>query len=222
MEGFIFLIMVVISIIGWISNAMNENKKKGQQRAGQPQKKRRLQDELESFLSELQGEKPKQQQRKPQKQTQPRRKPQSQRRPLAESGKDSFSSQERRSSIQQKKRTSRTQSSPSRKEVVHEHSRSVFEDDSSRRVGSGDLGQELKEHVENYSSHHPGVLKDELKEKSLSELAAPKRGHKTVSNAGLSSGRQAIELLHSSQSVRAAIILNEILQPPLSQRPRRF
>lgn len=221
MEGFIFLVMIVISIIGWISNAANENKKKGQLGDGQqrPQKKRKLQDELESFLSELQGEKPKQQ-RKPQRQTERPQESRKKRRPLAESKQDSLPSQQRRSSNRQKNRSSKTQAP--RKRVAREEPHSVFEDDASHQVGSGNLGQGLKDHVEAYSDHHPGTLIDELEKKSFSKLAAPKRSSGGVSSTSLSASGQAIDLLHSADSIRTAIVLNEILQPPVSQRPGRL
>ncbi len=209
MNSFLFIVMVILSIIGWISNAVNENKKKGQAGGGQqrPQKKRRLQDELESFLNELQGEKPKPQQRKPQRQTNHQQEQRRKRRPQ---GKAKSSSQSNRQRGSSKRQTSTSRPQPTRKEP-----RSVFENDDSRQVGSNNLGQGLKQHVENYSSHHPGTLADELNQKKTSsKLHAPKRSS--------SAGRKVFELLHSADSVRTAIVLSEILQPPVSQRPGRF
>ncbi len=209
MNSFLFVVMVVLSIIGWITNAVNENNKKGQAGGKQqrPQKKRRLQDELESFLNELQGEKPKPQQRKPQRQTDHQQGQQRKRRPRDEAKNTSRSTRQRGSS--------KSQASASRLQSTHEKPRSVFENDDSRQVGSGNLGQGLKQHVENYSSHHPGTLVDELNEKKTSsQLHAPKRSS--------SAGRKVFELLHSADSVRTAIVLSEILQPPVSQRPGRF
>jgi len=211
MESFLVIVMVVLSIIGWITNAVNENKKKGEAGAGQqrPQKKRRLQDELESFLNELQGEKPKPkpQQKKPQRQTDHQQSQQRKKRPQDEAKNTSRSSRHRGSS--------KSQASASRPQAAHKKPRSVFENEDSRQVGSGNLGQGLREHVEKHSSHHPGTLVDELnKKKTSSQLHAPKRSSPA--------GRQVFELLHSADSVRTAIVLSEILQPPVSQRPGRF
>ena len=213
MNSFITIVIIIISIIGWIHNAMNENKKGGKAGRGRqrPQGKRRLQDELESFLNELQGKKPerqstRQQQRKPHRPSDNQRKQQSRKRkrsePKATSGSKGKSVSASRQSLGT--RSSLTQ---------QQEPRSVFEDKATHHVGSGDLGKELEEHVEQFSSHHPGTLVDELKSKGKdSRLPALKRR--------ASARRNLFDLLHSTDSLREAIILSEILQPPVSQRKR--
>lgn len=215
MNGFITLVLIIISVIGWLHNAMNENKKKGKVQRGQqrPQGKRRLQDELESFLNELQGQKPERerqpadrQQRKPQQAASSQRKQQSRKRRRSES---KTTSGTRRKSVSSTKqplagRTPLTQ---------RPEPRSVFSDESSHHVGSEDLGMELEERIEQFSSHHPGTLVDELKKKERdSQLPVPKRS--------ASARRNLFELLHSADSLREAVVLSEILQPPVSQRRR--
>ncbi len=213
MNGFITIVLIIISVIGWIHNAMNENKKKGKAGRGQqrPQGKRRLQDELEAFLNELQGQKPerqprRQQQRKPQRPVGHQRKQQSRKRGRSESKTTSGSTR--------KSAFSTRQSLEARSSSVQKGKRrSVFEDEAADHVGSEDLGKELEEHVEQFSSHHPGTLVDELKnEGEVSQLAIPKRH--------ASARRNLFELLHSTNSLRQAVILSEIFQPPISQRRR--
>ncbi|MBL4883361.1 MAG: hypothetical protein JKY95_02340 [Planctomycetaceae bacterium] len=216
MDGIIFAVIVIISIIGWISNAISENKQKNQnaQRGDQqrPPKKRNLQGELESFLQELQGEKKKPQQ----KPTQPQR-PQPQR-------------QQKQSAKKQKRSTTRSgqqhrTSQQKPKEAVGTGHHSVFEDNAKHPVGAGNLGGGLKKHVEEYiESRHVGNSESDIAAKrSVREKSAYSRGgSKSVSSTTSSANRQAFELLQSTDGIRAAIILNEILQPPVSQRSDRF
>ncbi len=213
MNGFITIVLIIISVIGWIHNAMNENKKKGKAGRGQqrPQGKRRLQDELEAFLNELQGQKPepgsrRQQQRKPQRPADHQRKQQSRKRKRSEPKTTSGS---RGRSVSSSNRPSSARSSLTQPR----ERQSVFSDETTHQVGSENLGKELEEHVEQFSSHHPGTLVDELKKKEKgSQLSAPKR-HAPAR-------RKLFELLHSTNSLREAIILSEIFQAPVSQRKR--
>ncbi len=214
MNELVVIVMIILSIIGWVSNALNENKRKGQAGGAQrrPQKKRRLQDELEAFINELQGNKPDPQQRKRPQPRKPQRQVIHQQR---QQKKNRVRSETKKNQQVSRRRSSETPASAPSPQVAHSHAQSVFKNKKTQ-VGSGDLGMELKKHVETFSSQHPGTMAEELdkKEKKSGRLAAPKRTSGTA--------RQVCELLHSAKSVRTAIILSEILQPPVSQRSRRF
>ena len=222
MEGIVTAIIIIVSVIGWISNAVNENKKPGKpqgERKRQPQQKRKLQNELEDFLQDLQGEKkqkPQRPARQPQRQTERQQEPQ--RKPRL------VEKQERKRRPQRKRISEKSQPLQSRRQERKEPE-SVFKNDADRHVGSGNLGQNLKKHVEEYiGSHHAGTLRQELAEElSTKQPAALSRRPMVRSNVSISTaGNKAIDLLVSADSVQTAIVLNEILQPPISQRPNRY
>lgn len=211
MEGLITVVIIVISIIGWVTNAINENKQKAQQGGGKkPPQQRNMKNALESFLQELQGEQPKNQQNRNQ-----QNRPQKQRGKKPRS-KNSIKNQDQ-ASVSNRKRSS----------SGHPKHESVFSNEDDRHVGSTDLGQRVSKHAEEHiKSRHVGNLKQAgdfsfEKKKDAIRNSPRTRQHKT-SLATLSASQQALELLQSTNSVRAAIILNEILQPPVSQRSKRF
>jgi len=220
MEGVITAVIIVLSIVGWISNAINENKQKAQ-RAGKqrPQNKRKLQSELESFLQEIQGDAPKQQQKAKQPQG-PRRNKQARTSPAK-----SRQRQQQRSSSSRSEQGGHSSGRKTRESssAGRAKRKSVFNKERSETVGSNHLGQGVKERVEkDIKSHHLKTLKSNLGEELSSNQVSTLGRSMTSQKSGkpsVSAGKRAFELLRSTESVRTAIILNEILQPPVSQRP---
>lgn len=88
---------------------------------------------------------------------------------------------------------------------------------SQRHLQNSDIGQVRQRHVESHvaDSHLQSHVGQGHLSTSLDRSAAPA----SVSSDGVSAGAAAVALLMSNpQSIRDAIVMNEILSPPLSRR----
>lgn len=227
MEGLIGLLILVISAIGWIANAMQEQKaKEQQQQKGGPQRpQRKLQEEIENFLKEIQ---PAQEDEKPQpapRRPQPERKP----KPARES---------RRAQARQEKRTGNTPPSrsstssssanrptssftpsaieasqpPSLLEVgLQPGEKSVW--DSPGAAGDRQLQDFLhSEAATGFSQDVRNLLsQDQLLQ--IQALAQKHRGRGGPSGTALS-----IPQMLASDNIHQAFVINEILKRPRSLR----
>ena len=180
MEGIITIIILVITAIGWISNAMNEQKNKP--RPGQkPQQRprRKLQSEIENFLKEVQQqqgpEKAKPQPTQDSPPTRPQFQAKAQEKP------------QRRKEKRKKPNVNKSVSQP----LAHLNPTAALPDSFNRH-------------------------KDKAKPRESVFVVPKKAEYKKPASKG-----NFVALLHVPGNVQNAIIMSEILQPPLALRNRK-
>lgn len=202
----IFLIFGVIALIRALSRNNQEQQANQRANAGQPDRRRRVQSDIDAFLSEVSqasGNKP--QRQRPAAPPAGRSRPQQQQRP-----------QQTRQRQKPRGQQSRRQQAP---RPTQERSQSK------RALGSG-----VSEHVETYISQHVAEHVDskvddyvevdivESVDSNLGDRAAEMPVTAESVPGQMTSAAEFRRLLRSSQGVRQAILLNEVLKRPKSLR----
>lgn len=210
MEGIVTIIILVITAIGWISNAMNEQKNKpkpGQKPQQRP--RRKLQSEIENFLKEVQqqqgAEKP-----KPQQQPQVERQPfVEERRPLVEERRPVF--EDRPPVIQQPAEPPprpQFQPKPKPKRKTAKSKKQTLQTSTSKPLTHLNPIAALPESFKRHS--------DRTKPReSVFIVPKPAMYKKPASKGNFAA------MLHQPGNVQNAIIMSEILQRPLALRNRK-
>ncbi|HBN79331.1 MAG TPA: hypothetical protein DD473_26640 [Planctomycetaceae bacterium] len=200
MEGIITIIILVITAIGWISNAMNEQKNKP--RPGQkPQQRprRKLQSEIENFLKEVQ------QQQGPEKaKPQPPQQRPAERPPLVE---------ERPSVLrQQDSPPTRPQFQAKAQEKPQRRKEKRKKPNVNKSVSQPLAHLNPTAALPDSFNRH----KDKAKPRESVFVVPKKAEYKKPASKG-----NFVALLHVPGNVQNAIIMSEILQPPLALRNRK-
>lgn len=221
MEGIVGLIVLAISVIGWVANAINEQKArpKGQQPGGgRARPQRRLQDEIESFLKEVQqqqgGQQNKEQTAPPRHVEEERPKPlrERERRPVAQEPKrrppKPTRKQRRRTETPQ---ASRRSAEPERRPITAPPGGGPSLTSPSRQDGASN--QQVEQYLKTQMQQGPSrELQELLTPEQLSAL------RKMARNQSVAAGGLPVAQMLSGENARNAFIINEILQRPRSLR----
>jgi len=223
MEGIITLIIIIISVIGWVANAMQEqNAKQQKQQKGNGQQQRpprRLQDEIESFLKEIQDQQqvPQEQQRQDDGARKdsfedPPQRPQSRPSP----SQPAMSKRQQRKQQREAQNRSKTQGRSAPSKLTIPANSPIAQDsvsDATRTTGQSPeqtLGETL-----GLGKQADAELQSLLSAEQM--LALKKLAEERSSRHHVTAGSLS-QMLSSRESIRAAFIVNEILSPPLSMR----
>jgi len=221
MEGLVGLIVLIISVIGWVANAINENKAKQarpqQGQGGRPRPQRRLQDEIETFLKEIQQQQGGQQKQQPgaQRQQEERARPLRDRQPQPVA-KEPTRRPPKPTRKQRRQSTSKSEASRSRREPERRSRPTVDVPQVKSPISSAELSVSDKE-VEHFLTREfeqgpRRELRDILNPEQLAALKQLARA-KTVPT-----GQVSVAEMLKSDNIRNAFIINEILQRPRSLR----
>lgn len=221
MEGLVGLIVLIISVIGWVANAINEQKArpKGQQNGGgRPRPQRRLQDEIESFLKEVQqqqgGQQNKQEQQPapPRQAKQERPKPLRERQPAAQEPKRRAPKPTRKQRRRaEKQQASRRPAEPERRPITASPGGGSSLMSSSRQDGASN--QQVEQYLRTQMQQGPSrELQELLTPEQLSALRNLAR------NQSAPTGGLPVAQMLTGKNARNAFIINEILQRPRSLR----
>ncbi|MCA8986715.1 MAG: hypothetical protein KDA78_03690 [Planctomycetaceae bacterium] len=190
MEAVVTIVIIAITVIGWISNAVNEqNAKKARQQPGNqpPRPKKKLQDEIENFLKEVkqqQGGGP------------VRPKPAQQPKPVQQRQQPRPAQQPQATRKQRKSRPERVQD---------------------RHLESQISGETLP-HLETEQRTLPEGI-PATREPSKPILAPPSPVRFTPAQVRTNTrGREIAAMLRSPEDFRKAFIVSEILKPPRALR----
>ncbi len=229
MEGLIGLLILVISAIGWIANAMQEQKaKEQQQQRGGPQRpQRRLQEEIESFLKEIQPPEENQPQPAPQKKQQPERKP---KQPPRESRRTQTRQEKRtgntttpRSSNTARPSANRPGSNPSPSIIQGTQPPSLLEVglQPGEKTPWATAGQVEDRQLQDFMRSEAATgfsqdIRNLLSQDQLLALQALAQKHRGGGNT--SGTALTVQQMLTSENIRQAFVVNEILKPPRSLR----
>lgn len=210
------VITVVIIIIGFVSWVMQtitgQNKRPGAGgRPRQPPRPRdgRLQSEIDVFLQEVSGKKPRSDEVEIEIVPEPERRP----RRVVKQKRPQRPQKARRSETQREKPRSRPGSKIAQR----------------KGPGSEHLGEEVGDHADQLGggvrSHLQEHMRDRVDERVETHLGSRRPAPEVVDlhlpGTSLALAHEIITLLRDPAGVRRAIILNEILSPPKGLRPRR-
>lgn len=216
MEEFIGLIVVAVTIIGWVTNLVSEEKgapaKKNRQGANAEKRKKQKQDlqaELDRFLRQTKNKGKDDEDviedveildEAPPRREQPRPKPRIRKKKSSEQELEEIRAKARRRQREKQQAQQRRSPQPAKREALKDH-----------HLKSSNLGTEVREHVD----QHMGA-----KLSSGQGSVAPLETLSTNSEQPVLA-EQIRQSLASAESVRQALIINELLLPPLSRRKRR-
>ncbi len=192
----LWVLFVIVAIISGFINKMKEKKaaeegvRRRAQAGGGGRNRGQLQDEISQFLEEL-GADPKPAQRPQAQQRRPRPQRQQQSRPKPRSRREQ----------EDQRSAGRRQSRRAEKQTVDDELSSVR----SRHVESAVEERHLESHV---GEHQPGTIAEQVVELTDSQT-------KAVAAAKLP---PVVQLLTRQDGLANAIVLNEILSPPVSRR----
>jgi hypothetical protein len=218
--GLIAIAFMVISFIGWLSNLISGQQKPGQRpqppRPRPPQNKR-LRDEIEAFMREAQG----QGAGPPRAEPQPARAPAAENAAPAPRGPKPKGQRQLPAKGNQPKRPADTSAAARR---------APGSDVSERRVESASLGASLQQHVSQHMAERVGAIASRDVEPTVDDAVAahfaPFSGDQaagaltSVERVRPEAGPAAdlLKLLRNPQGVRQALVLGELLNPPVSMR----
>lgn len=202
-ETIITIIILVISFLSWLFSQIKENQDKqaNKQVKGKNPPKRpvELSEEIEAFLQEISGN-------QPQPARQKKKKP-----PVT------------KSRPPQRKQPPK-KPKPEYKPIPADQSRSFETNISKRHLESKNLGSDLTQHVSSYLDQD---VKTHVETHISRQIGASVSSHLGQFSKNISgSGRQSsethpiVDMFKDQESVAKAIVLNEILSPPLSQRKK--
>lgn len=209
MEGLIGLLILVISAIGWIANAVQEQKAKQKQPPGpaqRPQPQRRLQEEIENFLKEIQPAQP---------EAQPAAEPN--RPPAPRRGKNrpevSKRAKDRKATAQQRNPSpnlTKTSNTSSQLTGLPADIRPSARLGTAEELTPAQFQQYLQSQAEQ------GFSRELLAILSPEQVAAIQQHARQASPRGprSASGRVTVAQLLSSENIRNSFVINEILQRP--------
>lgn len=219
--GLIAIAFMIISFIGWLSNLANKDSQKPPVRRERKPQDRKIRDEIDAFLQEATGGKPSKRPTRVERDpdildaadvevvstpTQQRPKPQrsqTQRRPLTSTPQRSLSG---------------TTSSrrPPRQEVT-------------QRLGQeSSLGQTLSRHVQSHMAERVALQASRDVEPSVDDSVAAHMGNFSADLSGsvpthpvasvTPAAGELLKMLRNPEGVRQALVLGEVLNPPLAMR----
>lgn len=228
------IVFLVISFISWILNMKNEGQKpKNRPRPNQPNRPAQaakrpdaLKNELEMFLEEVTGAKPRAEQNNP-RQVDAARPPRPQRRERPAGGRPD-APRSKPAVVQQQK--------PKRRRVQQQKAQAPPKADKPKaaKQPKRELGSKLREHVDDYMGEHrvDKHVAEHLAE-GVSGRKSKRIGSSVKEHLGATSfdgpvqievdpppatTASLIKMLRNPTSVRNAILVNEILQPPRALR----
>jgi len=200
-ENFAGIAFFVIAFIGWIIKMANENKQ-GNQRNGN-RKRQETKSEVDEFLRDTRRE-PKKRQRKR------RRTPEPEPEFLTDDDIEIIEEPPRRRPPRQRKRSRKSAPTPRPEPVpVKEESLSSLSD---RHIQSSFSNDHLSHDVDSSVASHMGTFSAE----STGSLGQQARRATTRDRKGIAS--EIAGMMKSKRGVRNALIINEVLSPPLSLR----
>lgn len=215
--GLIAIAFMVISFIGWLSNLINGTQKPGQ-RPAQPQRprppqNRRLRDEIEAFMREAQG--------------QPKPQPPKAEVLAAEDVMLGPGGQRTSSKKPKGPKPARKPAPPAAASVRSAPGQEVAR----RQVETSALGQSVQQHVSQHMVERVAAIASRDVEPTVDDSVAahfsPFSGDSTTAGGKAPGARsvapaaELLKLLRTSQGVRQAFVLGEILNPPVSLRRHR-
>jgi hypothetical protein len=219
--GLIAIAFMVISFIGWLSNLINGAQKPGQRPPQQqprprPPQNKKLRDEIESFMRDAQGKGQPKQKARPEEvlsadditvsSTAPRQPPRQK---------------------QSKPSKSKPQAPPPPRSQPPLR-KSVGQDVSQRTVETTSLGQNVKQHVSQHMAERVGAIAsrdveptvDDTVAAHFSPFSGDAAGGRPPGPADTMSAADLLKLLRNPQGVRNALVLGEVLRPPVAMRRR--
>lgn len=194
----IFIVFVVISVVRAISKAANEQaaKQPREIRKADPDRRRRVQSEIESFLNEVTGGK----------------------------GGDA-AAQQKREAAERRARRERAQRKQQEKEERRRRQVAASKE-AEQRNSKRAFGSDISDHVDSYINKHVAEYVDndieEYVEATIVDSVEEHLGDRPTrvpdKPAGSKAAQEVIQLLRDPKGVRNAILVNEILTKPRALR----
>lgn len=244
-ESVIFVLVVLFSLFGFISNLIKGNAGKPQQRGGQQRRPGELQNEIDDFLKEVLGDQPAKQ-RPNQRAQQPAQvefvdddleviaEPEARRLEQQERERQQREQQQRQRELRQQQERERREQQRRKQEEERRRRESrqrkeasapvLFEDPSNRpgqRLKDRHIESTVESHVKSYMAHT--VEQQQLGRGTVSPIVGV--GLADYSDqSGVDTSSQIAQTLHSilrsPQGVQQAILMNEILSRPKGLQSR--